>query len=44
MQEKILSKISNKEYEELVSKTIDSSKIKEKSIVSGKDISVEKDL
>ena len=44
MQEKIVSNISNKEYEELVSKTIDTNKTKEKSIVSGKVVSVEKDI
>ena len=44
MQEKVESKITNKEYEELVSKTIDTNNIKEKSIVKGKVISIEKDI
>ena len=44
MQNKVESKISNEQYEELISKTIDSKNIKEKSIVTGKVVSVEKDI
>ena len=44
MQNKIESQITNEQYENLVSKTIESNKIKEKSIVTGKVISVEKDI
>ena len=42
MQNKVESKISNEQYEELISKTIDNKNIKEKSIVTGKVVSVEK--
>ncbi len=44
MQNKVESKISNEQYEELISKTIDNKNIKEKSIVTGKVVSVEKDI
>ena len=44
MQNKVESKISNEKYEELISKTIDNKNIKEKSIVTGKVVSVEKDI
>jgi len=44
MQNKIEPKISNKEYEKLITKTINTKNIKEKSIVTGKVISVEKDI
>ena len=44
MQNKIESKISNQEYEKLITKTINTKNIKEKSIVTGKVISVEKDI
>ena len=44
MQNKIESKISNQEYEKLITKTINTKNIKERSIVTGKVISVEKDI
>ncbi len=44
MQEKIENKITNTQYEQLIAKTIDEKKIKEKSIVTGKVVSVEKDI
>tara|TARA_B100000700_G_scaffold331654_1_gene466590 strand:+ start:2556 stop:4262 length:1707 start_codon:yes stop_codon:yes gene_type:complete len=44
MQEKIENKITNTQYEKLIAKTIDEKKIKEKSIVTGKVVSVEKDI
>ena len=44
MQNKIESKITNQEYEKLIAKTINSKNIKEKSIVTGKVVSVEKDI
>ncbi len=42
--EKVSNKISNKDYEILISKTLETSLVKEKTIVSGKVISVENDL